>query len=1213
MDPQKITALAELLRKNGDKVLSSESKLILTGSLLRALNDSFTLIADSTELASKQSFQVVKPNSSKSNVFRDLQLVHDFVQKTVFLCITHYLEDDDFDGVIDISKFKSLKRLEVKRINIKQIVGIQSFRSQIQHLVCNRSLRSVVEIIEHCGGDESNGFLWNELKVADFSYNNLKTVDNSLEFAQYLQHLNLRHNKLESVKAIKWLPNLKTLDLSFNRLTSIPCFHVETSKRLQYINFSNNLIENLIGVSKLDLLTEIDLSNNCLLDHNSLYPLGTLVNLKYLNLYGNPLYYHPKHRLATAQFLHKDTCTVKFTLNCEPLSKSEKALTGTHLQNNHSKNRMQNNSVCQFITSKQSSCETPISSVGSQNSVQQNSSIEDGAYGSNYYNSRKTKRFKVREVVIEPSEPLESDSPAKSDLRYFDENLKSNKIHLETKQQFQVLRNKYGAGWLQNENAKVMSSMLDLNETNENINSNPNIEILTNQVLKSFVNFEKNNVPKDISTSTAITNNKENTNSFSFCSYEKEQSENLLDSTPHLENIFTNAIDNLELSDPEDDEESYIVHTLKKNEPILLTISSKYIREKETSNENRTKAKWSLKILQSCDRVKSNTLRINFDTIKTNKKERIYIIEEGLCQELEKKLRTILSTRDLYEMNQKLFRCINCSCQFSEENILGVQRSHDIFCPDCKSTYVTEIQTLSTCLYKNPNTTLKKDLKPFLVLKEAPQISNFSQNDSENNRNENTGRSLFELPTNNVLRSINSLNESSSCSKISQSEDSLDSTQSAVGSCVIDRENDFKINCESDVDIISNPSQSSIEILDHMNSSRKNSDDRKTSHLSNSQQHISITLDDIQEGPNILKTIGKIKKYDIEEKNQTNALLNKSTSSDSVINIMSTVQGSSGTPKQEDTKMSAMFGGLLQSTNMLMSRTTQRLVKSENSSFESYNFNFIDFGDVDHRLKFYFYQAKFDEHCEHFKWIVKGKLYIENSQKLICGIIVMSTVKLYIMEEFGPENNNISKWLRTVVSVTVDRLESIGLLPWKVGLNFTLRDWGGFLLLFQDILRTDNLLFYFTKNTLPEQCDLNYDTSEKVLQRISETLKEDELKMFSLLRSCDVIGHKTTINFLISGFFITDSRIFITSSNLSWLTPALDATIEIGRTQLISNVVDFEWNKANIFIIHFHDETKNISESWKCIFETSENAETCLTSIGKSWEQLFGVSFLKNK
>lgn len=85
--------------------------------------------------------------------------------------------------------------------------------------------------------------------------------------------------------------------------------------------------------------------------------------------------------------------------------------------------------------------------------------------------------------------------------------------------------------------------------------------------------------------------------------------------------------------------------------------------------------------------------------------------------------------------------------------------------------------------------------------------------------------------------SANSLNESSSCSKISNSQCSFDSNVSVVGSTNTDRDLEFRAN-ESDVDIISNPSQSSIEVLDPnvvQSSSRKTSEERRISQIPNLQ------------------------------------------------------------------------------------------------------------------------------------------------------------------------------------------------------------------------------------------------------------------------------------------------------------------------------------------------------------------------------------------
>lgn len=217
--------------------------------MLRALNDSFVLlIVDPNEICKPKNFQVVKNNNSKSEAIRDLQFIHDFVQKTYFLSIASFSNDEQFDGVADISKFRYLQTLEIQRIPIKQIIGIQQLRQQLQEIICiKKCITSVKDIITDCGGDNTNGFVWNELKVADFSSNGLTSIDCSLEFAPWLQNLNLSHNQIVSVDALKWLPHLKVLDLSFNKLVYIPTFNMEAGKRLQILILSNNFIEHLSG------------------------------------------------------------------------------------------------------------------------------------------------------------------------------------------------------------------------------------------------------------------------------------------------------------------------------------------------------------------------------------------------------------------------------------------------------------------------------------------------------------------------------------------------------------------------------------------------------------------------------------------------------------------------------------------------------------------------------------------------------------------------------------------------------------------------------------------------------------------------------------------------------------------------------------------------------------------------------------------------------
>lgn len=415
----------------------------------------------------------MKPINSKSPVFRDLQLVHDFVQKTSLLCIIKYPGEECVDVRIDITKFRALKRLEIQKVNVKQICGIQPLRGQLEHLICTKSIKYVDDIITHCGGDNSNGFVWNKLIIADFSYNNLQTVDTSLEFAQYLQHLNLRHNQLQSIKAIKWLPHLKTLDLSFNRLQYIPQLHMDAYKRLLSLNMSNNLVEDLMGIVKLDALIDLNLSDNCLLDHNYLLPLSTISTLKCLNLYGNALECHPRHRLATCQYLHKNCSTVQFILDFEPLTKTEKSVTGAHQLRlvgalNHYTTRSSSSSLSAAGRLTPSSNQTPASSVGSITSFKltdNNSEISDTNKSEIIVKPTKKKTSKVRHVEIkdhECNESVVSNNTTDNTTNTSNVIAQEDKEHLEIKGQIVNLRKKYGNEWLHTGNAEMRSSVLGI-------------------------------------------------------------------------------------------------------------------------------------------------------------------------------------------------------------------------------------------------------------------------------------------------------------------------------------------------------------------------------------------------------------------------------------------------------------------------------------------------------------------------------------------------------------------------------------------------------------------------------------------------------------------------------------------------------------------------------------------------------------------------------
>ena len=194
------------------------------------------------------------------------------------------------------------------------------------------------------------------------------------------------------------------------------------------------------------------------------------------------------------------------------------------------------------------------------------------------------------------------------------------------------------------------------------------------------------------------------------------------------------------ISDAEENESKFLAFDNRTNEEFFLVVSEENIKEKETMT-GRTKTRWGMKTLESCDRIKSNVIRLNFDTIRKDKKERIYRMENECCQKLEKILREIMANRPLSEMNQVLYKCAKCNTQFSREvnpyfgkkNEIG-----DLRCPECKNIYVIAISnqaskgnveikqvrpsTSSNSLMSNLPITIGKRVEPLKVSQSQSSI-----------------------------------------------------------------------------------------------------------------------------------------------------------------------------------------------------------------------------------------------------------------------------------------------------------------------------------------------------------------------------------------------------------------------------------------------------------------------------------------------------------
>lgn len=217
-----ISDIVNILRPFNNDVFSGKSTLSLSTYYLQKLNHD----ADNTENVSN-SFHITDSNVIKA---REIQFIQSLFRKTQNLKIYPDIVDD---SSVNISRFANVKVLEILKIDTNLLTGLQKLRSQLQELACYSNLQQFGDILMKCGGDSSQPYNWNELKKAKFSHNNITELDNSFDWTLSLQSLDISHNNLSSMDIINQLPNLKYLNVSYNKLCRIPHFAGPICNRLQ--------------------------------------------------------------------------------------------------------------------------------------------------------------------------------------------------------------------------------------------------------------------------------------------------------------------------------------------------------------------------------------------------------------------------------------------------------------------------------------------------------------------------------------------------------------------------------------------------------------------------------------------------------------------------------------------------------------------------------------------------------------------------------------------------------------------------------------------------------------------------------------------------------------------------------------------------------------------------------------------------------------------
>ncbi|XP_071103908.1 serine/threonine-protein kinase 11-interacting protein-like [Haliotis cracherodii] len=711
-----LSSLCQLLRKNGDKILQGEGKLSLTTQSLGMLGTSMRRLSDTESMglaASAATFN--KINRQAAAWKKDVEFLRDFISKTVAIKLMH--GTNTMQGAIQIQRFRSLTFLEVKKVPIHMIEGLQILRGQLHTVIVSRSLIHLQDLFETCGGDMSAPMSWPQLKSASLSFNGIQSLDGSLRLLPSLEVFDVSHNQLERAdKNLEYLTELQRLNLGYNCLSSLPTFSITCKAKLKTLVIKNNNLDNITGVEELTALQELDVSENCIADHQCLHALSNLLLLYRLNTVGNPIVYHKSHRVLTMGCVARQVLTTQFELDGKKLSTSEIAVAQ---QRPHFVNSSRRPSSLAHNVITQGGRFRDHNDSGEFSFNESDGIATSLSVGKKKKGKKRNKRAKeiadMDSSATEVSSPEGSYSSTKGD--YFAQ-------HTNTRQAVEMLRDHYGPNWLQaiphfnsdtgrsdasnsaasdsDTTSKVVNNTTSKtsSKTSSNISSkDTGRETKTSATTSPQPAVMRNGLSESVPTADDLYLN-EPVRLLSLSRSAEEEGTEMKKQNGHGGNLsqvsdFSNSkavpavrqeSSGFEWTRSEDEEiesygeesEPFIVFLKQRNfEQMLVTVNQRYILEKNLNGviTERLDLKSLLSLDQSEDSVDHEDvignvlmphLQLSFDYVRKDRRERVYVMEnEDSAQKMCDLLQPFLYERELKSLPKFVYQCLKCSHNFS--------------------------------------------------------------------------------------------------------------------------------------------------------------------------------------------------------------------------------------------------------------------------------------------------------------------------------------------------------------------------------------------------------------------------------------------------------------------------------------------------------------------------------------------------------------------
>lgn len=193
------------------------------------------------------------------------------------------------------------------------IYNLKTLRDTVRVItVYNSKLKSPEDILlsDYVHKDWSHdcdpSMVWNKIKVVDFSWNEIQSLESLTVLTPNATTINLNGNMLVTIENMTPLTHLSHLSLSCNNISEVLDLHTKLGN-VTCLNLSSNKITNLKAFSKLFSLEMLDLGSNCVMDIEQIKHLNGLQNMNYLVLSGNPVSTIVDYRIKVLGMLNKNT------------------------------------------------------------------------------------------------------------------------------------------------------------------------------------------------------------------------------------------------------------------------------------------------------------------------------------------------------------------------------------------------------------------------------------------------------------------------------------------------------------------------------------------------------------------------------------------------------------------------------------------------------------------------------------------------------------------------------------------------------------------------------------------------------------------------------------------------------------------------------------------------------------------------------------------